>query len=143
METQVKTMRNENSGITPKLRTYGAIRGVTLARETYAHGGVTLDLSSPTMAVDAHTTGYYVAGLHKPVEFPLKGSDTRNYQYALGVAYSATQGSGLMGTWVDETGTVIAEASEWVEDRMVALKRAMVRGERAIWDVANKVSIYV
>lgn len=134
METQVQTMRNENSGITPKLRTYGAIRGVTLNRETHANGGVTLDLSSPTMDVDKHTTGYYVAGLHKAVTFPLKGSDTRNYQYALGVAYAATNGSGLMGTWVED-GIVHAEASEWFACLGRALKAGREREQISIWDV--------
>lgn len=140
MTTQVETMQNENSGISPKLRTYGAIRGVTLARETHANGGVTLDLSSPTMAIADHTYGYYVAGLHKPVTFALKGSDTRNYQRALGVAYAATQGLGLMGTW-EHAGMVYAEASEWHADYETAMLIAKERGQLAIWDVAAKQDI--
>lgn len=142
MTAQVETMRNENSGISPKLRTYGAIRGVTLARETAANGGCTLDLSSPTMAVAAHTSGYYVAGLQKPLTFALKGADTRNYQRALGAAYAATQGVGLMGTWVDN-GTVYAEASEWIEDYESAVLAAKLRGELAVWDIAKAESIYI
>lgn len=142
MSTQVETMQRENSGISPKLRTYGAIRGVTLARETYANGGVTLDLSSPTMAVAAHTDGYYVAGISKPVMFDLKGSDTRNYQRALGAAYAATDGLGLMGTWVD-SGVVYAEASEWYADYETAILTAKLRGELAIWDIAKAQSIYI
>ena len=138
----VETMRNETSGVTPKLRTYGQIRGVTLSRETSANGGCTLDLSSPTMAMASHTTGYYVAGLHKPHMFDLKASDTRDYQYALGMAYAATEGLGLMGTWV-ESGVVYAEASEWYEDYETAMLVAKEREELAVWDVANKVSIYV
>lgn len=140
MSTQVETMRNENSGITPKLRTYGGIRGVTLARETYANGGVTLDLSSPTMDIARHTDGYYVAGIHKPLMFDLKDADTRNYQRALGAAYAATQGLGLMGTWVD-SGVVYAEASEWYADYETAILVAKEREELAIWDVAAKQEI--
>lgn len=142
MSTQVETMRNENSGIDPKLRTYGAIRGVTLSRETHANGGVTLDLSTPTMDVATHSHGYYVAGLQKAHMFDLKGSDTRNYQRALGAAYAATQGLGLMGTWVEQ-GVVYAEASEWIEDYESAILEAKLRGELAIWDVAAKTSIYI
>ena len=142
MSTQVETMRNENSGISPKLRTYGGIRGVTLSRETSANGGCTLDLASPTMALASHNSGYYVAGLQKPHTFDLKGSDTRNYQYALGMAYAATQGLGLMGTWVDN-GIVYAEASEWYADYETAILVAKDRKELAIWDVANKASIYI
>lgn len=142
MTTQVETMRNENSGITPKLRTYGAIRGVTLARETSANGGVTLDLSTPTMAIANHSHGYYVAGLQKAHTFALKGSDTRNYQYALGAAYAATQGLGLMGTWVED-GVVYAEASEWYADYETAILTAKLRGERAIWDISAAESIYI
>lgn len=142
MTATVETMRNENSGVTPKLRTYGQIRGVTLARETRANGGVTLDLSSPTMAVATHSHGYYVAGLHKPHMFPLTGSDTRDYQYALGMAYAATDGLGLMGTWVDN-GVVYAEASEWVEDYETAILTAKRRDELAVWDVANQTSLYI
>lgn len=141
-EALVETMRNENSGVSPKLRTYGGIRGVTLARETYANGGATLDLASPTMAPATHTHGYYVAGLHTPHTFPLAGSDTRDYQYALGMAYAATQGLGLMGTWVDN-GTVYAEASEWFADYEAATLEAKKRGELAVWDVANSASIYI
>lgn len=142
MTATVETMRNENSGVTPKLRTYGQIRGVTLARETRANGGVTLDLSTPTMAVATHSHGYYVAGLHTPRMFPLIGSDTRDYQYALGMAYAATDGLGLMGTWVD-SGVVYAEASEWIEDYETAILIAKEREELAVWDVANKVSLYI
>lgn len=134
MSTQVETMRNENSGIDAKLRTYGGIRGVTLARETRANGGVTLDLSSPTMDIARHTYGYYVAGLQKAHTFDLKDADTRNYQYALGAAYAATQGLGLMGTWVDQ-GVVYAEASEWYADYETAMLVAKERGELAIWDI--------
>jgi hypothetical protein len=141
MTATVETMRNENSGVTPKLRTYGQIRGVTLSRETRANGGVTLDLSSPTMAIATHTSGYYVAGLHKPHMFDLVGSDTRDYQFALGMAYAATDGLGLMGTWV-ESGVVYAEASEWHADLASAIQAAQDRRERAIWDVANKVCIF-
>jgi len=137
MSTTVETMRNENSGIDAKLRTYGAIRGVTLNRETHANGGVTLDLASPTMDVARHTYGYYVSGLQKAHTFDLKGSDTRNYQRALGAAYAATQGLGLMGTWVDN-GVVYAEASEWIEDYETAILTAKLRGESAIWDIAAK-----
>lgn len=142
MTTQVETMQNENSGISPKLRTYGAIRGVTLARETAANGGVTLDLSSPTMAIADHQHGYYVAGLQKAHTFDLKGADTRNYQRALGAAYAATQGLGLMGTWVD-SGVVYAEASEWYEDYETAILTAKLRGELAIWSVGSKKTIYI
>lgn len=142
MTATIETMRAENSGVDPKLRTYGAIRGVTLNRETYANGGVTLDLSSPTMAVAAHSHGYYVAGLHKPHTFALSDADTRDYQFALGMAYAATDGLGLMGTWVDN-GTVYAEASEWHADYETAILEAKKRGELAIWDVANKTSIYL
>lgn len=142
MSTQVETMQAENSGISPKLRTYGAIRGVTLARETHANGGVTLDLSTPTMAIAEHKTGYYVAGLHKAVMFDLEGSDTRNYQRALGTAYAATQGLGLMGTWVD-SGVVYAEASEWYPDWQTAVQVATDRKELAIWSIGSKKCIYI
>lgn len=143
MTATVETMRKENSGIDAKLRTYGQIRGVTLSRETRANGGVTLDLASPTMAPATHTTGYYVAGLHKPHTFALKDADTRDYQYALGMAYAATQGLGLMGTWVDDNGVVYAEASEWYADYETAMLEAKLRGELGIWDVANKGCIFV
>lgn len=142
MSTQVETMRNENSGIDAKLRTYGGIRGVTLVRETHANGGVTLDLASPTMDIASHKTGYYVAGLHKPVTFDLKDADTRNYQFALGVAYTATQGLGLMGTWVDQ-GVVYAEASEWYADYETAILVAKEREELAVWDIASATSVYI
>lgn len=142
MTATVETMRKENSGVSPKLRTYGGIRGVTLSRETYANGGVTLDLSTPTMTIATHSHGYYVGGLHKPHMFDLHGSDTRNYQFALGMAYAATDGLGLMGTWVDN-GVVYAEASEWYTSRTTAMAVAKDRKERAIWDVANKVSVYI
>lgn len=142
MTATVETMRNENSGVTPKLRTYGGIRGVTLARETRANGGVTLDLSTPTMAVASHTSGYYVSGLHKPHTFALADSDTRDYQFALGMAYAATDGLGLMGTWVDN-GVVYAEASEWFEDYETATLEAKKRDQLGIWDIANKVCVFV
>lgn len=141
MTATVETMRKENSGIDAKLRTYGQIRGVTLSRETRNNGGVTLDLSHHSMDIAAHTSGYYVAGLHKPHTFALADADTRDYQFALGMAYAATDGHGLMGTWVDN-GTVYAEASEWIEDYETAILEAKLRGELAIWDVANKTSIY-
>lgn len=142
MTALVETMRKENSGVSPKLRTYGGIRGVTLSRETYANGGVTLDLSTPTMAVANHSHGYYVGGLQKAHTFPLTGSDTRDYQFALGMAYAATDGLGLMGTWVDN-GVVYAEASEWHADYETAILTAKERKELAVWDVANSTSIYI
>jgi hypothetical protein len=94
------------------------------------------------MAIATHTHGYYVSGLHKPHMFNLADSDTRDYQFALGMAYAATDGLGLMGTWV-ESGVVYAEASEWFEDYEMAILVAKEREQLAVWDVANKVSIYI
>lgn len=141
METQVKTMQNENSGISPKLRTYGAIRGVTLARETYK-GGCTIDFDHPTMDLANHSHGYYVAQLDGSTTFPLAGADTRNYQFAIGAAWRASNGSGLMGTWVHE-GTVHTAPTEWFYSLKQAILVARQRGELAVWDIAKSQNIYV
>ena len=49
-----------------------------------------------------------------------------------------------IGGWIDERdGTVYLDVSEWEAERHTALAYADLRGERAIYDLANKVSIYV
>lgn len=135
METQVKTMQNENSGISPKLRTYGQIRSVTLQNMVIRNGGGTIDLADPTMGPAQHKTGYYVGGLAPAHTFARVGSDVRNYQRGLGLAYAATQGLGLVGAWEDG-GVVYIEASEWMEDKDLAIYTGRVRGELAIFDIA-------
>lgn len=133
METQVKTMQNENSGISPKLRTYGQIRSVTLQKMALEGCG-TLDLAAETMGPATHTSGYYVGGLSEAHTFPRVGSDVRNYQRGLGKAYAATGGVGLVGVWVDE-GMVYVEPSEWHSCRIKAIALGRSRGELAIWDI--------
>ena len=141
METQVPTMQAENSGISPKLRTYGQLRGWTLQRHTIANGGATLDLSSPTMDIATHTTGYYVSGKGTVHSFPVR-SDVRPYQRAIGDAYAASQGTGLVGTWV-HAGRVYAELAEHYTCRMTALIAARKSGQMEIFDIAAKKSIPV
>lgn len=141
MET-VETMARENSGTSPKLRTYAGIRGVTLMRELRENGGATLDLSSPTLALATHTSGYYVGGFTEALEAPMADVDTRHVQYALKTVYEAKGGFGYFGVWVDN-GTFYAEGSSWYPELEFAKRLGKVRGQIAIYDIANKRDIYL
>lgn len=143
---QVRTMARENSGTPPKMRTYGQLRGYTLQRATRPNyltgeGGATLDLASPHMDLASHKTGYYVGGFGKVLSFPLQ-SDVRPFQQAIREVYAATNGSGLVGTWV-HAGMVYAQATEHYTCRTVALMVARKLGQVEIFDVAAGKSIPV
>lgn len=136
---QVRTMASENSGISPKLRTYGQLRGWTLQKNTIANGGATLDLSSPTMDIAKHESGYYVGGFGKVHSFPVI-SDVRPYQRAIGAAYASSNGLGLVGTWV-HAGRVYAQRTEHYSrgNRSAAMAVARSLGQMEIFDIdANK-----
>jgi hypothetical protein len=141
MET-VATMARENSGTSPKLRTYAGIRGVTLMRELVENGGATIDLSSPTLALADKGTGYYVGGATECLTAPVDAIDTRHMQYALKTVYAAAGGFGYFGVWSDGH-TFYAEGSDWYGSREFALRIAKYRGQVAIYDIANKVDIYL
>lgn len=137
----VDTMRNENSGVSPKLRTYAAIRAITLHKFTYTGTGGTLDLSSDTIAPADKTTGYWVAGTTQAHIIPLP-SDVRPFQRALASVYTALQGTGYCGVWVSG-GNAYVEGSQWVLDRHVATVIGRSRGQVAIFDIAANKNIYI
>lgn len=142
MEKQVATMARENSGTAPVLRTYCGIRGVTLVLETLK-GGCTLDFESPTLAPAQFTTGYYVVtGDDGTTMFPLKGSDTRHYQAAIKAAWRASNGSGLMGTWLHK-GMVHTGPTKWFYSLSAATKAARAAGQLSIWDIAANQEIFL
>lgn len=138
---QVPTMSRENSGAAPKLRTYGQLRGWTLQRNTIANGGATLDLSSPTMDIAKHTSGYYVAGYGQVHSFPVI-SDVRPYQRAIKDAHAASNGLGLVGTWV-HAGRVYAQRTEHFTCHTEAMLHARKLGQMEIFDIAAGKSIPV
>lgn len=145
-DRQVATMARENSGTAPKLRTYGRLRGYTLQAATRpdyitGEGGATLDLASPTMALASHKTGYYVAGLGKVHTFPVV-TDVRPYIAAIKEAYVASNGSGLVGTWV-HAGMVYAELTGHFECRTIAFMVARKLGQMEVYDIAAGKSIRV
>lgn len=138
---QVPTMARENSGTAPKLRTYGRIRGYTLQRNTNEHGGATLDLSSDTMDLAMHKTGYYVGGYGKVHSFPVI-TDVRPYIEAIREVYVTSSGSGLVGTWV-HAGMVYAERSAYFTCRTRAMLAARKLGQMEIFDIEAGKSIPV
>lgn len=144
METQVATMARENSGTSPKLRTYAGIRGVTIMRELRENGGATIDLSSDDLSLAKHTTGFYVGGAQglKALTAPLAAVDTRHVQYALKAISEALGGSGYFGVWHDGH-TFYADGSQWFESFEAARQVARERGEIAIYDIANQRDLFI
>lgn len=145
-ENQVRTMARENSGTAPKLRTYGRLRGYTLQKATRPNyltgeGGATLDLASEHMDLASHTSGYYVAGYGQVHQFPLR-SDVLPYIAAIKDAYTASNGSGLVGTWV-HADMVFAQRTEHFECRTVAFLVARKLGQMEVFDIAAGKSIPV
>jgi hypothetical protein len=141
MET-VETMARENSGTSPKLRTYAGIRGVTLMRELRENGGATIDLSSPTLALADKTSGYYVGGATECLTAPVSAIDTRHMQYALKRVHADADGFGYFGVWSDGH-TFYAEGSDWYSSESFAKLIAKQRGEIAIYDIANKTEVFI
>lgn len=141
MET-VATMARENSGTSPKLRTYAGIRGVTLMRELRENGGATIDLFTPTLALANHTFGYYIGGATACLTAPIDAIDTRHIQYALKTVSEALDGRGYFGVWTDGH-TFYAEGSQWHISLAAARQLGKERGEIAIYDIANKCEIFL
>ena len=135
----VQSMRNENSGVPSKLRTYGGMATSGLPAKVARDGGATIDLASPTLRDAAKTTGYFVGGATTCITFDA-GSDVRQYQYALGYVYARMNGTGYFGVWESE-GLVYAEGSDWFASVDEALSAARIRGQIAIWDVSRSAEI--
>lgn len=105
---------------------------------TERDGGVTVSLATGKM--NPHDAGYYVGGLVPSVTL---------HKDSNAVAYALTADSfrnripvnldgAYLGTWIDtDTDTVYFDASEHFTNRTEAMRVARLRGELAIWDIAN------
>ena len=89
MET---TMRNENSGISPKLREFGPIRVLDLMEVTRDGRTVVLSLESDTMAPERSTVGYL--SVTRSTEIMPVDANLRTFKEALGFAYGELYKSG-------------------------------------------------
>lgn len=141
----VASMKNENSGVPAKLRTYvgPAQSRIGALCDPVNGGGVTVDLSSDTLAYNTKRTGYYVGGrMAEPHAIALR-SRASAYGRALSAIYMAEDGEGFAGFWFDGFGAVIAEPVDWIEDRTEALSLAERRGEDAIYGIADSETIYL
>ena len=110
---------------------------MNLKELTEANGGLTMDRYGK---LNPHATGYYVGGLVPSLTIH-RDSNEHGYSlaaYALRESIPVDAGQVYLGTWIDtDTDTVYFDASEWFEDRELALAVARVRMELAIWDIAN------
>lgn len=138
----VNSMRNENSGVPAKLRTYAGPCTSNLAVVVYNEGGATIDLDSDTLRLSNKRDGYFVGGATPEITFSQADSDCRDYQRALGEIYMRMNGTGFMGVWAHD-GLVYAEGSQWFETKSEALSVARERGQLAIHDVAGERDIFL
>jgi hypothetical protein len=102
-------------------------------------GGATFDLA--TLDNHVYTTGYFVGGVMPEIKIPA-ASSIAVFIAALNLINNTTGGTGLAGFWLEDN-IVVAEASEWIEDRDAAVALGTARGERAIYGVAENDSIFM
>ena len=100
---------------------------------TLVNEGITLD--SVDLEPTTHTSGYYVG--NKGLRF-----DPKDIASIAKAIEACRNNSGLIGTWL-ERDSIYIDSTTWIESLSQALELAKVRGELAIWDVANSVSIYL
>lgn len=144
-ENQVPTMRNENSGVSARLRTYAATSAYALQRATNgSNTGTTLDLDHHAMGVARKTSGYWVGGATPVHVIPLP-SDVRPFVRAFSAVYTALNGTGFVGVWKADadSSTALVEGVEWFADLDAAELWARVRNEVAIYDIAAGKDIVV
>lgn len=115
---------------------------MNLKEITERNGGLTMELT--TGKLDPHATGYYVGGLVPSVTIH-RNSNAAGYSLtAYGMRNTAPLniGRAYLGTWIDtDTDTVYFDLSEHFTDRTEAMRVARIRGEIAIWDIANGAEI--
>lgn len=80
-----KTMRNENSGLSPKLREFGPIRVLNLMEVKRDLQTVVLSLESDTMAPESNTSGF--VAVTPATEILEADGDLRAFKFALGFIY--------------------------------------------------------
>lgn len=89
--------------------------------------------------------GYFVGGVLPPEKVIVTEHVTpemielthyRAYQLMAGDLYY------FIGVWHDGVKKYV-EVSEWVQTEHLALSRAKMRGEQAIWDIVNETEIWV
>lgn len=81
----VATMKNENSGVSPKLREFGPIRVLNLMEVMRDGQTVVLSLGSDTMAPES-LTGGFVAVTQATEILPLD-ANLRTFKFALGFTF--------------------------------------------------------
>jgi hypothetical protein len=149
----------ENSMIPPALRESGYNAAMKLHAETLKNGGATLDLS--TLALAAHTEGYYVGGAPnwagaqiESVLCPI-GSFTAAYmrtqlgyiyaeQLELSPVTSTLVGTpeALIGTW-EHDGIIYIDVVNHFESITAAITAARYRNQLAIWDIERGAEIHI
>lgn len=150
-------LRNENSSIPARLRTYGDMATRKMFRLTQAEGGTTVSLE--TFDVPAKVDGFFVGkakGIRGQViasrVIPAAEFSLKTLRNAFGEIYGehhtyATLEAGAVvrdayiGTWKDEDGSVHVDAVNWTADRSQAVLWGLERDELAIWDVAANAEI--
>ena len=90
------------------------------------------------------TDGYMVGGLAPTRKLTVARESiatiAAELEYFAGENIPADADGVYLGTWVDE-GVLYIDASEWVAEYYEAHELAAARGELAIWDNHNKVSL--
>lgn len=111
---------------------------MNLKEITEANGGLTMEMFSGKL--DPHATGYYVGGLVPSVTLHRDSNAADYLLAAIGLQNVVPMDaeSVYLGTWIDtDTDTVYFDVSEHFTDRTEAMRVARLRGELAIWDIAN------
>lgn len=105
-------------------------------RDTYAPPGGTVALNGLPLP----TAGYFVGGASEELVYP--SFVEFNGREAARFVQSAT--APYVGWWVDEeTGKIHIDAVDWFQEESAAVAVGRVRGEIAIWDVANEREIRI
>lgn len=92
----LETMRNENSGVSPKLREFGPIRVLDLMEVKRDLQTVVLSLESDTMAPERDTRGFH--GVTPETWIPVAEADLRAFKRALGFTWGELHKLGLSET---------------------------------------------
>jgi hypothetical protein len=80
------------------------------------------------------TSGYFVGGLVPELILGEPGEATRDRLRA----FVKSTDANLVGYWVnEETGRIHLDAVDWYQEESAAVAVGKVRGELAVWDVAN------
>jgi len=111
----------------------------------YIHGGATYNINTHEFNP---TSGYIVAliGHEKIVDVPTTLNEWQDIMtdYLTASVWDciAEQHNVYLGFWIEE-GKLYIDLSERYEDFETAFKVGFERGQKAIWDSANSVSIYL